>query len=158
MSIIAAVPGPPLGRNASAHSRTFGMHVGTSMATPHLSVIAAMLKRAHPDWSPSAIKSMMMMMTRQPTWRSMMARRWPMAWLTSRRAASWWVPGSLTQWIEGAWDPGRIYDISMIEYKAFPCPCIGMYEVAPLFLLFLALFSFFFFVKDPSFVREKLFL
>ncbi|KAK3224739.1 hypothetical protein Dsin_004601 [Dipteronia sinensis] len=58
VSILAAWPFPIDGKTDS--KSTFNIISGTSMSCPHLSGIAALLKSAHPTWSPAAIKSAIM--------------------------------------------------------------------------------------------------
>ncbi|KAL6556336.1 hypothetical protein OROGR_005624 [Orobanche gracilis] len=58
VDIIAAWP-TSLENNTESKSN-FNIISGTSMSCPHLSGVAALLKSAHPDWSPAAIKSAIM--------------------------------------------------------------------------------------------------
>lgn len=58
VSILAAWPVSV--ENKTNTKETFNMISGTSMSCPHLSGIAALLKSAHRDWSPAAIKSAIM--------------------------------------------------------------------------------------------------
>ena len=52
--ILAAVAPP------GNHGLEFSLYSGTSMSAPHVTGLAALLKQAHPDWSPMAIKSALM--------------------------------------------------------------------------------------------------
>ncbi|KAI3691582.1 hypothetical protein L6452_31378 [Arctium lappa] len=58
VSILAAWPVSV--ENKTQTKATFNMISGTSMSCPHLAGISALLKSAHPDWSPAAIKSAIM--------------------------------------------------------------------------------------------------
>ncbi|XP_073130958.1 subtilisin-like protease [Henckelia pumila] len=58
VSILAAWPVSV--DNNTEETAAFNIISGTSMSCPHLGGIAAVLKSAHPDWSPAAIKSAIM--------------------------------------------------------------------------------------------------
>ncbi|OEL25623.1 Subtilisin-like protease SBT1.8 [Dichanthelium oligosanthes] len=112
-NIIAAIPG---GNNASAPTRTFGIISGTSMSAPHLSGIVAVLKRARPGWSPSAIKSAMMT-TADVTHPD----GTPITDEITGEPAGHLHMGSGIVNPTKALDPGLIYDLSTKDYLPYIC-------------------------------------
>ena len=52
--VLAAVAPP------GNHGRSFDLYSGTSMSSPHVAGLGALMKELHPDWSPMAIKSALM--------------------------------------------------------------------------------------------------
>jgi subtilisin family serine protease len=83
---------------------------GTSMSTPHVAGVAALLLQANPDWSPSAIKSALMTTAHQT--------------LTSADGETETIPfdygaGHIVP--NDAIDPGLVYDVGEDEFDAFAC-------------------------------------
>ncbi|CAN0908690.1 Subtilisin-like protease 3 [Linum grandiflorum] len=94
--------------NNGSELATFNMISGTSMACPHLSGIAALLRSAHPDWSPAAVKS------------AMMTTAHPIS-DEQHLQADMFDMGSGHVNPTGASNPGLVYDIQPEDYVAYLC-------------------------------------
>lgn len=95
------------------------------MATPHIAVIAALIKQKHPDWSPSAITSAMMT-TADVTYKN--------GALILAQDSNHLSPASPFDFGAGfvnpskAIDPGLVFDISFKDYVQFLCSVPGLDE------------------------------
>ncbi|MFA9215626.1 MAG: S8 family peptidase [Sphingomonadaceae bacterium] len=112
-------------RNAVAAGGTapvtdWAFYTGTSMASPHVAGIAALLKQRHPGWSPAAIKSALMT-TATNTYND--GLNGAMAWDKSARTSGMlpWGQGAGHVAPSSAADPGLVYDASEIDYARFLC-------------------------------------
>ncbi|KAF2298925.1 hypothetical protein GH714_029156 [Hevea brasiliensis] len=94
---------------------TFNILSGTSMACPHLSGIAALLKSSHPDWSPSAIKSAIM------TTADILNMEGKPIVDETRQPADIFATGAGHVNPSRANDPGLIYDIQPDDYIPYLC-------------------------------------
>ena len=83
---------------------------GTSMSTPHVAGVAALLRQAHPDWSPAAIRSALITTARQD-----------LQLPDSIAAANPFDYGGGHIVPNDALQPGIVYDVSDDEYDAFAC-------------------------------------
>lgn len=89
---------------------------GTSMSCPHISGLAALLKAAHPDWSPSAIKSALMT-TAYVTDNT----KSPLKDAEGGAYSNPWAHGAGHVDPQKAISPGLVYDISTQQYIQFLC-------------------------------------
>ncbi|PHT94710.1 hypothetical protein T459_02592 [Capsicum annuum] len=117
--ILAAYPpnifATSIGENIEL-STDYILESGTSMAAPHIAGIAAMLKGAHPDWSPSVIRSAMMT-TADPLDNT----RKPIIDSDINIAATPLSMGSGHVDPNKALDPGLVYDATPQDYVNLLC-------------------------------------
>jgi subtilisin family serine protease len=103
VDVLAAVAPPGNG------GRNFDFYSGTSMSSPHIAGIAALIRSAHPDWSPMMIKSAIM-----TTASTMTNMGNPIPGNPFGYGAGQVVPNS-------AVDPGLVYDAGWLDWLAFLC-------------------------------------
>ncbi|KAL3536897.1 hypothetical protein ACH5RR_000263 [Cinchona calisaya] len=121
VNILAAWPPniSPTRLKSDKRSVKFNIISGTSMSCPHVSGVAALLKSAHKDWSPAAIKSALM--TTAYTIDNRMAPISDDVSASSSEIATPFAFGSGHIDPENAADPGLVYDISTEDYLNYLC-------------------------------------
>jgi subtilisin family serine protease len=90
------------------HGRLFDVYSGTSMSSPHVAGLAALLKQRHPDWSPMMIKSALM------TSATNVLDTGSTAAVIFRQGAGHVAPND-------AASPGLVYDSGFNDWIAFLC-------------------------------------
>jgi subtilisin family serine protease len=118
LNILAAWPDTvgPSGIASDKRKTEFNILSGTSMACPHVSGLAALLKAAHPEWSPAAIRSALM-----TTAYTVDNRGETMLDESTGNASTVLDFGSGHVHPQKAMDPGLIYDISTYDFVDFLC-------------------------------------
>ena len=88
----------------------FAFRSGTSMATPHVAGVAALLMQAHPEWSPAAVKSALMTTAYQDVVQQ-----------DGESPAHPFDFGSGHVAPNDANDPGLVYELNDDDYDAYSC-------------------------------------
>ena len=101
--------------NADAASRSSGVESfqyisGTSFSSPHVAGVLALIKQAHPDWSPAVARSAMMTTARQN-----------LATQFNDDPATPFEIGAGHVVPNATFNPGLAYDADLLDYAAFTC-------------------------------------
>lgn len=118
VNILAAWTGytGPTGLNTDPRRVKFNIISGTSMSCPHVSGIAALLKGAHPNWSPAAIKSALM-----TTAYTVDNTGHKLQDIATKNASTPFDHGAGHVDPRKALSPGLIYDLGVQDYIDFLC-------------------------------------
>ncbi|CAH8388471.1 unnamed protein product [Eruca vesicaria subsp. sativa] len=95
----------------------FGLDSGTSMSTPVVSGIIALLKSLHPTWSPAAFKSALV----TTAWRTSPSGEPIFAEGSNKKLADPFDYGGGLVNPEKAADPGLVYDMGTEDYINYMC-------------------------------------
>ncbi|XP_065029197.1 subtilisin-like protease 4 [Musa acuminata AAA Group] len=119
VNILAAWPSDVVGGDGRMGRMTFNFESGTSMATPHLSGVAALLKSLHPCWSPAAIKSAIITTSddKDGDGNQIMDQQ--------HTTAGFFAMGAGHVNPSKAADPGLVYDLGIDDYIAYACGKFG---------------------------------
>ncbi len=90
---------------------------GTSMSSPHVAGVFALIKQAHPSWTPAMAKSALMTTARRDVWLedgTTPAEVFAMG-------AGYIEPGGNIHQRGSTFNPGLVYDTGLLDYAAFTC-------------------------------------
>ncbi|GAB4849991.1 hypothetical protein Ancab_029290 [Ancistrocladus abbreviatus] len=118
LNILAAWPDRvgPSGLPSDKRHTEFNILSGTSMACPHVSGLAALLKAAHPEWSPAAIRSALMTTAYSVDNEGKTVRD-----ESTGNTSTVMDFGAGHVHPQNAMDPGLVYDLTMYDYIDFLC-------------------------------------
>ncbi|KAH9755718.1 subtilisin-like protease SBT1.7 [Citrus sinensis] len=106
----------PTGLENDKRHVSFNIISGTSMSCPHVSGLAALLKAAHPEWSPSAIRSALM-----TTAYSTYGNGKTLLDISTGQPSTPFDFGAGHVDPVAALDPGLVYDATVQDYLDFLC-------------------------------------
>jgi subtilisin family serine protease len=116
ISILAGAS--PIHVNTAAQGELFQAIMGTSMSSPHVAGVFALIKQAHPDWSPAMAKSALM----TTAYRRGVTKQDGVTPADPFDIGAGHInPGGDDDDEGSAFEPGLVYDAGFFEYLGFLC-------------------------------------